>query len=253
MSKNPESLSKHEDNLVVGFSKEDARKVRIHLERLLPYLVPDEFVFVGGIAIRYHLNKAGISYPPRPFNDLDIIVKSSETLLPSVKTDFLIYHYHPNKNGWFFVALVDPVSKTKVDIFPYDPAPEETIQVNFGGYQVRLVSSEDQLIKTALDIRRVSPKIKVDPKQFSDADYLLKIVDLNKAEKIWRRKFYALYGTTLSETIQTAKNIALLHPEWIKEKPFRKPNPYVCKDCESTPDFPLTPMEEVYKVLGYIE
>lgn len=241
------------NDLIVGFSEVDRERVSKHLEKLLPYLTPGQFALVGGIAIRYYLIQKGINYPIRPFNDLDMIVQSTAVLSPSVTKDFLIYHYHPQTEGSFYIALVDPRSRTKIDIFSYDPAPEKLVSVFFKRQQVNLVSIEDQLVKTALDIRRVSKDAKVDPKQFSDAKLLERIAKMDKAEVIWNKKYFDKFHSSLSDTIKQAQEIAKEHPSWLKEKPFRKPKPYVCKDCYSTDDFPITSMEDIYQLLGYVE
>jgi hypothetical protein len=242
-----------ENNLITGFTEADKNRVSVHLEKLLPYLSPDQFALVGGLAIRYHLSQRGIDYPVRPFNDLDIIAKDSSVVSPSVTNDFLVYHYHPQVGNSFYIVLVDPGSKTKIDIFNYDPAPKKLITVPFAGQNIQMVSPEDQLVKTVLDITRISDQLRVDPKQFMDAQLLLQIADLNEAEKIWREKYFERYQNSLADTMEQAQQTASAHPEWLKKDPFRKPNPYVCTDCQSTADFPITPMEEIYKVLGYIE
>lgn len=248
------------NELAVGFSENDKNRIETHLEKLLPYLEPNEFALVGGIPIRYHLINRGIDCPIRALNDLDMIAKRVSVVSPSVRQDFLIYHYHPQTPGHhqeatenFYLVLVDPKSRTKIDIFCWDPAPERLVPFEFRGHQVNLVSVEDQLVKTVVDISRISEEAKVDPKQFSDAKLLLQIADLETAERYWKNKFYEKFQKSLLETTRDAQEIAEKHPEWLKEKPFRKPQPYVCPDCNDTPDFPLTPMEEIYRVLGYIE
>lgn len=238
------------EDLLSGFSGEEQRKILTHLERLLPYLKPDEFVIVGGLAIRYHLLSHGISYPQRQFNDIDIIVKDPSVVSPSVLDDFLIYHYHPDD---YFLALVDPISRTKIDIFSYYPEPLEAVTVPFGNKEVRVVSVEDQLVKTVLDIQRISEEAKVDPKQFEDTRLLMQIADMEKADRIWKSHNFDTWPKSINEAIDRAETIARENPQWVQEKPFRKPQPYICPHCQDKDGFVVTPMEEVYKVLGYVE
>ncbi len=242
-----------ENDLIVGFSETDKARVSTHLEKLLPHLTPHQFALVGGIAIRYYLTQAGIDYPMRAFNDLDMIARSASVVSSSVVDDFLIYHYHPQTEDSFYIVLMDPQSRTKIDIFNYDPAPEKLNPAFLRGQQVDLVSIEDQLVKTALDIRRISEEAMVDPKQFLDVALLMEIADLSEAETIWTNRYFSKFHSSLSDTIRQAQEIARKHPDWLKEKPFRKQNPYVCKDCKSTYDFPITPMEDIYRILGYVE
>ena len=67
--------------LVVGFTKSDEIRVDTLLQKLIPHLKKDQFAIVGGLAIRHHLICAGIKYPKRPLNDLDIIAKKGGALL----------------------------------------------------------------------------------------------------------------------------------------------------------------------------
>lgn len=237
--------------LIQGFSKEETTRMQTHLDKLLPYLTSGQFTIVGGLAIRYHLVSKGIPYPHRPFNDLDIIAQSRSVVSHLVTKDFLVEHYHPFKDNHFYIVLIDPVSKTKVDIFDNTMAPFEVVTVPFGKYLLQVQSIEDQLVKTVVDIRRLSQTLKVDPKQFQDARLLLSVANLQKAETFWQRK--NLGPQTLFETLLASEKIAHKHPEYVQEKPFRKEKPYVCPDCVSTSDFPITPMENIYTQMGYIE
>jgi len=239
------------NDLIVGFNQQDSNKVKSLLLRLIPYLEENKYILVGGIAIRYHLISKGVPYNIRPFNDLDVIAKEENTLNPKVTQDFLISHYHPAKNSEPYIALVDPFTKTKVDIFGYDPVPEETFNIDFEGYTVKIPSSEDQLVKTVLDVQRISEKAKVDPKQFEDARLLMKVSDLKVAIRIWKRKYFARFRTNLIETLEKAEKRRSQHPEWVVKNPFRKPEPYICKECVDANKFPLTPMDKIYKILDY--
>lgn len=239
---------------LMGFSKKDRRKIITHLKRLLSHLDLKRIVFVGGLVVRYHITQAGISYPLRPMNDLDILAEDIGVVSPEVKDEFLVYHHHPpNKKGNFYLVLVDPRSKTKIDIFDYSLAPEEVQEVPFEKYLLRVISAEDQLVKTIFDIQRISENAKVDPKQFCDARLLLQIVDVSKADMFWKRKKFQGLPNSLIDAFQRAEAIAKQHPEWLQEKPFRKIKPYRCPECVSTQELPITPMEEIYKILGYIE
>lgn len=239
-----------EEKLLTGFSGEEKERVKIHLQKLLPYLRKGGFTIVGGLAIRYHLISKGISYSPGPFNDLDIIVENSEVVSQAVAQDFLIYHYHPDD---FYLALVEPITKTKVDVFEASPVPHKTVTVNFGEETLRVVSIEDQLVKTVFDIQRISEEKKVDPKQFFDTRLLMQIADLKLANQFWQQNQFHDFPSDLMEAVNRAENIAKSHPNWLQEKPFTRAHPYKCPDCQNTDGFTVAPMEQVYKVLGYVE
>ena len=230
-----------------GFSQAESEKIALHLERLMPYLDLKRTVVVGGLPIRYHLVSNGIAYPERPFNDLDMIIESEDVLNPAVSQDFQIAHYHQDKAGAYYFALVDPVSRTKVDIFDYSRPPAEIVWIDFVGLRLRIRTLESQLIQTIHDTQKVRSFIMVDPKQFTDARLMLQVADLDKANQFW-------IGTEgLEDAFAAAEESVREHPELLKEKPYRKPAPYDCPECVHTEKFPLTPLEEVYRTLGYIE
>ncbi len=236
-----------------AFSKEDAGKVERFLDKLLPYLDPQNTSVVGGFAIRYHLTIAGKDLSLRSFNDLDLIARSTKAVDAKIQEGFLVYHYHPLAEGSSYLALVDPDTRIKIDIFPYDPAPDKVDFVDFKGKPVALVSPEDQLIKTVLDTLKVKSGLVVDPKQFKDAEMLFEIVDKVKAAEWWRVRGYSQYPQDLQEAFYLAKQISRENPQLLKENPFKRPQPYNCSECRSDNMFKLTPMEQVYRVLGYVE
>lgn len=242
-----------ERELVIGFSDSEKDRIESHLARLIPHLTSEEFTIVGGLAIRHHLVSRGIPYPRRPFNDLDMVAESVDVVHPSVIKDFFVYHYHLETGGRFYVVLLDPISKTKIDIFDNHTPIEGPVDVNLRGIKVKITGIEGQLVKTVLDIQRISADSMVDPKQFLDTNLLLQIADIEEADRIWRQRNYVDYPSSIREAMERAEKIAQKHPEWLKEKPFRKPQPYVCKDCVDSDNLPLTPIEEIYEILGYIE
>lgn len=241
-----------ESELVKGFSEEDSKRIEKHLAKLIPHLTQNKFVIVGGLAIRYHLRQAGIPYPARPFNDLDIIAESLGVVHPDIKNDFLVYHFH-QKGDSFYFAFVDEETKTKVDIFDYENPPDKVIEVPFGNRSVKLASMEDQLAKTVYDLQRISEEFKVDPKQFLDAKLLSQIADTARADELWKRIRKKEHPESIIDAVQKAESIKQRHPEWVKKSPFRKPSPYHCQDCVKSEEFPLDSMDRIYNVLGNIE
>lgn len=241
-----------ESELTKGFSEEDSKRIEKHLSKLIPYLTPNKFVIVGGLAIRYHLQKAGIPYPQRPFNDLDIIAENLDVVHPDIKNDFLVYHFH-QKGDSFYFALVDEETKTKADIFDYENPPDKVIEVPFENGSVKIASIENQLVKTVYDLQRISDEFKVDPKQFLDSKLLSQIADIARADKLWKRIRRKEHPESITDAIKEAESIQQKHPEWVKKSPFRKPSPYHCPDCVKSEKFPLDSMDRIYKVLGYIE
>ena len=232
--------------LIQGFSPPEAERITRHFERLIPNLQQNRFVVVGGLAIRSGLSSRGMSYPNRKFNDIDLAAQAEDVVKPSITKDFLVYHHHPD----FYFAFVDPVSKTKVDIFDWSKPPIYTEEVDFEGQKISIQSLEDQLTVTVLDILRASNVVKRDPKMIVDMRLMLSVADIKKVNQIWRKRG----GTeNFLQALENTQNLFRDHPEFFKVNPWHKPKPYKCKACINVPDFPLTPMENIYKILGHIE
>ena len=236
----------NKSELIKGYSPSESEKIRAHLERLLPHLEPEKFVIVGGLAIRHGLVSRGIDFPQREFNDLDIIAQEESVVYPSITQDFLTYHHHPD----FYFAFVDPISKTKVDVFDWSKPPFYKEAVNFQGRKLLVRSLEDQLTVIVWDVLQASNEIKRDPKMISDMELMLSVSNAQILAEIWQKRSQK---SSFLEAVENARRLFKEHPEFFKEKPWHKQAPYKCPNCISTKDFPLTPMEKVYKILGYVE
>lgn len=221
-------------------------KIDQFIGKLLPYLDIENSVFVGGIAINYHL-KTSI----RVFNDIDMVQLNNHTVSPNVTREFMVYHYHKISNS-NFLALVDPETGIKIDIFPKTLPIHNICKVKIGKYMLSISGLEDQLVKTILDTQRVLSQnpLPVDPKQFSDAKLMLDIADIKHAEKYWSE---ISPSNGLVESFNKAHQHALKNSQLVTSRPFRKPKPYNCKECVDTPQFPITPMKSIYEVLGFVE
>lgn len=235
-------------------------QVQIFLEKFLHHVKPDKLVICGGLATRYHLKVRGISFPQRPFNDLDLLIENVDDIKPSVTLDFMLYHYHPPgiddpvEKTYFFYAFVDPVSRIKADVFPYRwSSSERFVESTFQGKPIKVVGIEDQLIQCLYDVSRISDKQKVDPKQLRDVHTLMSIADMSLAEQIWKHNHHPLYPLILQEAIKRADKFVIEHPEWWQEKQYRKPKSYQCLNCQNRIDYPITDMNEIFQVLGYVE
>lgn len=242
-----------ENELILGFTTPENRKAETVLVRLLPYFVPDNLVLVGGLAIRHHLIRHGISCPKRPFNDLDVMIKDPSEMKASISDEFLIYHYHPLRNGSFYFVLVDPHTRGKIDVFDYDPPPAQPEVVQVAGYSLHIRGVEDQFTKTLFDLMRITARHRTDPKQFSDARQLMEIADLEKAQRLWVERYSDMYPFSIEEAISKAEEGRIKYPDRVFEHPYRRSEPYVCSDCEEVSSFPITPMDRIYNILGYVD
>lgn len=250
---------KHE--LGIGLTDDEKKRVKILLERFLRHVKLGKLVICGGLATRYHFASHGLLNLKRQFNDIDLLVEQVDDIAPSILSDFMLYHYHPPgkddpivEKNYFFYAFVDPETRMKTDVFPYRwSKPERFINVPFQGKSMPIVGIEDQLIQCLYDVSRISDKQKVDPKQLQDVHILMQIADFELAKKIWKQNNHPLYPKTFDEAVKRADKIKVEHPELWKVHPYRKPTPYKCPRCQDRPDFPITNMSIIYKVLGYIE
>ncbi len=241
-----------EQLLVVGFAENETKRIESLLDKLLPHLEVREFVIVGGLAIRFHLFSRGVEFPIRQFNDLDMIAKTNHTLRPSVTRDFLISHYHLIPGQVPYVALVDAINHITVDIFGYDPAPEKVVAVGYKDYRLDIVSVEDQLVKTVADCTRIlTDKYALDPKQITDAKLLMKIADMEKVERIWRTRVFSQHQKSLIDEFAGVLSAAEQFPNRLKKNPFKMPRDYVCAECATVPEFPLTTLDKIYDILRY--
>ncbi|OGE27663.1 hypothetical protein A3B42_02405 [Candidatus Daviesbacteria bacterium RIFCSPLOWO2_01_FULL_38_10] len=242
-----------DNELNLGFSEQDTQKVLGVLSRLIPHVVQENLVIVGGITRRHHLMRHGIPYPQRPFNDLDFMIRDRSEMKPSITSEFLLAHYHLPRDTSFFAGLVDPQTKVTIDVFDYYHAPIDLEEVEIGGFQLKIRGSEDQLTKTVYDLMKITKGYPLNPKEFDSADQLLEIVDLEKTERIWRMKYTFLYPFSIMEAIQRAKDERRRYPERVFEFPSRTTEPFNCLECTEVPGFTLTPKKEIIKLLGYVD
>ncbi|MEK9200453.1 MAG: hypothetical protein AAB909_00600 [Patescibacteria group bacterium] len=224
-------------------------RARDTLRKLIPYIEPDAFIIVGGVAIRYLLSSRHIDYPRRPFNDLDLVTKSLDVVSRKAADEFLVYHHHPVDS---FLSLVDPLSKTKIDIF-HEEGERNVERVMFDDKTIDISSAEDQLVRTVLDVQSISADMHRDPKWFENMRLLAKIADMKKANEIWKSYRPQNYSENIEEVMEMSERLAKDHPEWLKEKLFRRDKPYKCEQCKNINGFDVVPMEKVYEVLGYVE
>lgn len=241
------------------------------LNKLIPHVDLEDVVFVGGVVSRYHVSTNGLKYPDRPFDDLDAMVSRKETIRPSVINDFLIYHYHLgedklNKN--IYIVLANGKTKARIDFFDANDRPSEKIVlVPFGKYKLQIRSIEDQLVELVKDMYRIInvTGFKNKPGYYIDADLLMKIADLDLVQKywekkekknfiksvVWRDKVAKPLPDSFIQAYKESTDYAKKHPELVSVDHYRKKELYKCPYCIDTLDFPITPMEKVYKALGY--
>ena len=252
--------------LLESFGKQNQDKVRTTLLKLLPHLNTENVILCGGIAIRHHLKKKNIAFDyEREFNDLDLMVKNVSDVRPSSAQDFMIYHYHdysdkkPEHLDDFFVALLDREPKIKVDIFSYNPyVPFDPIEVVFENYNLKMRNPADQLATQVLESSVVLEDGKIDSKWIENIEGLMKVADLEKADEYFHGKHFFNgkpenpFTENIPEVFEKIKKKVAEKPELLVEKATHR-EPYKCELCENRNGFTVAPMEEAFKILGYVE
>lgn len=243
-----------------GLNREDRIRAEMFLMKFIKHVKPGKLAICGGLATRFHLKERKIDFPERPFNDLDLLIEKPDDIESSIISDFMLYHYHPPgiddpvEPTYFFYAFVDTTTHIKTDVFPYRwSSTERFVRARLKEKLIDVVGVEDQLIQCLYDVSRISPSLKVDPKQLDDVHILMKIADRNLVRKLWIENNHPSYSPTFDEALRRAENIRKDHPDWWQAKPYRKPKPYICSHCKSRPNYLITKMSEIYKTLGYVE
>lgn len=244
---------------LTGFNKTDAAAIKVSLRNLLPHVNLEKLILCGGVAIRHHLKNSGVEFDyVSPGNDIDILLEDLSDLRPSVSDDFLIYHYHDyegqtDRPEEFFVALVHPETKTKIDIFNYKPyLPFDPVEVVSEGVTLQMRNAEDQLATQVLESAGVLKSNKIAKKWLENIEGLLKISDLEKASEYMKAKLVEFSESDLEKV--HAKTLAYLkeHPEQVVESATRR-ELYDCELCAGGGGFIVEPMSRIYDLLGYVE
>lgn len=239
--------------LALGYSERDNLKALAVIAKILPHFSQADPVIVGGLARRHHLLRRGKTFPERPFNDLDIMVDDESKVKPSILNDFLITHYHPAGKRSFYTGLIDRQTNVTVDLFDSRHAPIDPETVLVGGVKLKVRGIEDQLTHHIYDLLRFMDGQTASPKQFDSITQLTEIANLSKAEEIWTLKYAERFPFSLQTGVQMIEEERARHPERIFEHPERKSEAYACPECVHSPNFPLSPAEEIIRRLGYIE
>jgi len=247
--------------LVVGYLPEDKKRLEKHLQKLLSHVDIEKTTLVGGIPIKYHLTRLGVKFKEKPSNDLDLVVKDSSAVKPSVTKDFHVSHYHPNdgKKERFYLVLVDEETKTKSDIFGEDfYVVQEREEVDFFGQPVGIVSLEDQLAVSLLEFSRALKGHTLYKQNLDFIRLMAEVADMDKTTKFLKAKpgsQHDIKDKSLSaqELLEKIESYLKDNPEQLQDRDDKERKPYECERCVESEKFPITAMEKIYEILGYAE
>ena len=241
-----------------GFKQDDAIKIETFLLKLLKHVNVENLVICGGLAIRHHLKTNNVPFNyQRAFNDIDLLLKNISDIKPTISQDFLIYHYHDysGKTGHaddFYISVVDETIKIKADIYSYKPyIPIEPQKITFKEYELFIRNYDDQLATQLLEVEGIYKGNNVDPKWLDNINALSVIAKMDKAGSYYNRKLGLSGSGDVRQIINDLKTYLTSHPEQLVIK-GNKRIPYVCELCESKSGFEVTPMPQIYKLLGFI-
>ena len=247
--------------LIVGYKPDDAERISEHLRTLLKYINPEEIVMVGGIPLRYHFSRLGVDFDFGFANDLDMMVGSLDSISADVTKEFKVGHFH-NKSfpgDGFYVTFIHPPTKTKTDVFSFDPYPPlETVDVDFEGTRLKIRTLEDQLSTMLLEISRVFAGTKTYKHFIAHVEAMIPLVDVQKTVEFFKVKPGAPEDTKdrsiepagllnkVKETVAANPDLVI---DSVEDRKTREP--YDCPACEVSEKFPLTPMGEVFEILEW--
>lgn len=240
-----------------GFNQNDAIKMETFLLKLLKHVNVENLVICGGLAIRHHLKSNNVPFDyQRGFNDIDFLLKNLSDVKPTITQDLLIYHYHDysGKIGHaddFYISVIDEDTKIKADIYSYKPyTPIEPEKIRFKEYELLLRNPNDQLATQLLEVAGIYKGNNVDPKWLDNINALSVIAKMDKVGSDYNRKLGLTGSEDVRQIINDLKNYLVSHPEQLVRK-SNKRTPYECDLCESKSGFEITPMSQIYKVLGF--
>jgi hypothetical protein len=206
-----------------GFCDAELARLSACLSRLLPSLRRKDVAMTGGVAIQVGMAEVGRQGVRAVIADLDLVMSSLETVVPSVAESFLVSHYHAVQPGIpkFMVQLVDPVTRIRVDMFPDlvgSLARAKAVQI--GTQVIRMLELEDIFEHKLLMLAKASTAHPVDPKHAEDA--------------------YAL-GELLRRRVPIVARDSLVEDVYGIDADAR------CRRCElsSDPRFPLASKEQI--------
>ena len=213
-------------------------------------------VIAGSIAAGWHLLKSGRRPEKRRLNDIDTVaVAGLSSILPSLSQDFLINHFHPDRErGKVLLQLVDEECGTRVDVFTpaSDSLAGRLIDCAVGYLPCRLVSAEDALAKLLAIIHPVVEGKPVDPKYVEQFDALSAAADRAAAGEVWAGYRKDNQHPDFAEAAAAVKSSIAANPNLLRATGYCQDVDFVCAWCRESELFPIAPRPRVYEVLGYV-
>lgn len=212
-------------------------------------------VLTGSTAADWHLLKNPARRKKYRLNDIDIVVEGLPGLLPSLSRDFLIVHFHPDRErGKILTQLVDVEHGSRVDVFtpPTESVTERLTDFAAGDVTGKLLSAEDLLAKMLSVIYPAAMGQPIEGKYVEHFHALLMVADLGKVRELWLEYRKATQLRDFDEAAEAVRRNIVASPDLLREEPYCQDLDYACQWCRESEVFPLAPRSRIYEILGYV-
>lgn len=213
-------------------------------------------VITGSIAAGWHLLKSGRRPKKRRLNDIDTVaVKGLSPIRPSLSRDFLINHFHPQRErGKVLLQLVDEEHGTRTEVFTAvsDSVAERLTDCVIGGLSCRIISAEDALAKLLSIIHAVIEDKPVDPKYVEQFELLREAADMTAAGKVWRDYRKENHHSDFEAAVEIVNLRIKANPKLLQATTYCQDINFACEWCHESDSFPIASRHRIYDVLGYV-
>jgi len=212
-------------------------------------------MITGSIAAGWHSLKSGKLVKERKFNDLDIVVKSSHSLRATLREDFLIRHFHPNRGqGKILIMLVDEEYRTRIDVFtPVSTGlKQRSTDCQIGELLFKVVSAEDLLAKLLGSICQIIENEPVEKKYVDSFNGLFEVADVKMMRGVWQEYRKQSDADDFIEAAEATLCSIAANPALLQTSGYSQNLNEKCLWCCESAIFPLSSPSRVYEILGYV-
>jgi hypothetical protein len=212
-----------------------------------------EFALTGGLATEIQLRTADAAPRLRHLNDIDVVVRSFDSIPQTIAEGFLFRHIHPKAAfGQTLMQLVDPEQAVRIDVFRECGSTMARCRpVEFRSGVTQLVSPEDLAARIARVLLDLDGGAVVSRKHAEDFRRLVSGIDPDVVEISWcehRRQGIRLRFQEASARISNlliSLEHLLINPEYSQDLNEQ------CQRCEDVGHFRCAPRMTILSILGY--
>jgi hypothetical protein len=217
--------------------------------------IKEPVMITGSIAAGWHTLKGGKVMKERKFNDLDVVVDNLYSLRATLREDFLIRHFHPNRGeGKILVMLVDEEYRTRIDVFtPVSTGlKHRSTDCQIGELLFKVVSAEDLLAKLLGSICQVIKNEPVEIKYVDSFNRLYEVADVKMMRGVWQEYRKESDSDDFIKVIEATLSSIAANPALLQTSRYSQNLNEKCSWCCESDIFPLSPPSRVYEILGYV-